>query len=303
MSVQNIAIVPVKAYWGEDRPQIESVVINKTGLVLQNKYFILEDALGVGYYVWFNVDGLGVDPAVAGRTGIEVAILSTDTVVQIATKVSTAINADAPTSFTATSASSKVTVTHVNDGYANKAHDAFELLNQTGFKFAVEQLGSEVLELGCLDGDVSVKFETNLKDILCHASGEQPVAKLLTSQVTSVSLSMQELHFENIKKIITSFGTSYLPSGAAPTEVLGSGTGNYFQNIFNLSQRLVLHPVANADNDYSGDFAFWKAYGNLSELVFSGTETLKAPIEFSTFPDDSKPAEVNVWAYGDWTQL
>ena len=47
-----------------------------------------------GYYVWYNIDGVGTDPGVAGMTGIEVAISDGDSASEVATKTVEAINAD-----------------------------------------------------------------------------------------------------------------------------------------------------------------------------------------------------------------
>jgi len=44
------------------------------------------------FYVWYTVDGAGADPALLGKKGIEVAILSTDTNAEVAQKTRTAIN-------------------------------------------------------------------------------------------------------------------------------------------------------------------------------------------------------------------
>lgn len=44
------------------------------------------------YYVWYTVDGIGTDPAPSNETAIPVAILSTDTAIQVATKTQIAIN-------------------------------------------------------------------------------------------------------------------------------------------------------------------------------------------------------------------
>lgn len=44
---------------------------------LNNKYFFINSALNANeYYVWYNVDGTGINPAIPGKTGIMVAILS-----------------------------------------------------------------------------------------------------------------------------------------------------------------------------------------------------------------------------------
>ena len=46
----------------------------------------------VGYYIWYTVDAVGVDPAIVGRTGINVVINSTDTTTLVATKTAAAMN-------------------------------------------------------------------------------------------------------------------------------------------------------------------------------------------------------------------
>lgn len=56
-------------------------------------YFTLNAPAG-SFYVWYTVDAVGVDPA-PGGTGISVAILSTDTPAQVATKTAAAIDGDA----------------------------------------------------------------------------------------------------------------------------------------------------------------------------------------------------------------
>lgn len=47
---------------------------------------------GPDYYVWYNIDGTGTDPAPAGMTGIEVAITGSDTASQVAAKTVSAID-------------------------------------------------------------------------------------------------------------------------------------------------------------------------------------------------------------------
>ncbi|NJO65528.1 MAG: hypothetical protein HC836_47770, partial [Richelia sp. RM2_1_2] len=60
---------------------------------LNNKYFYLYSANDViEYYVWYNVDGLGTDPAIGGKTGIEVEIVANDLSTVVATKTALAIN-------------------------------------------------------------------------------------------------------------------------------------------------------------------------------------------------------------------
>lgn len=61
---------------------------------LNNKYFYINSANNViQYYVWYNVDSTGTDPAIGGKTGIEVDISSNDLASVIATLTAIEINA------------------------------------------------------------------------------------------------------------------------------------------------------------------------------------------------------------------
>lgn len=70
------------------------------------------------YYAWYTVDGLGGDPAPAGRTAIPIAVLSTDTADQVATKTAAALAAVTGAPFTASAATNVVTVTDTAIGPA-----------------------------------------------------------------------------------------------------------------------------------------------------------------------------------------
>lgn len=54
--------------------------INEDASTLNNKYFLISSAYDrVKLYVWYNVDGLGTDPNIAGATGIEIPLVAGDT--------------------------------------------------------------------------------------------------------------------------------------------------------------------------------------------------------------------------------
>lgn len=73
-------------------------------------YFLIQSAGDVNqYYVWFNVNGTNTDPAVGGRVGLEVNILSGDTATSVAAKAALVIGA--ATGLTATALNGITTVT------------------------------------------------------------------------------------------------------------------------------------------------------------------------------------------------
>jgi len=110
---------------------------------LNNKYFNLNSALNkTQYYVWYNVDSGGTDPAVVGKTGIEVPISSGDNekIISFATK--TVIASVAGTDFTVQDLEGAIEITNKVLGATDDISD-----NNTGFTFTVLAQGSSELLL------------------------------------------------------------------------------------------------------------------------------------------------------------
>jgi len=68
-----------------------NIIETAAATIPQSSYFNL-NASTINYYVWYNIDQAGTDPMVAARLPIEVDILSTDTISQVATKTLLSIN-------------------------------------------------------------------------------------------------------------------------------------------------------------------------------------------------------------------
>ena len=82
-------------------------------------YFILANANdAIKYYFWYKINGVGIDPAVSGRTGILVNILNTDTAAQVATKTAAALPG---ASFTSSILTNVLTITNVGYGPSEDA--------------------------------------------------------------------------------------------------------------------------------------------------------------------------------------
>jgi hypothetical protein len=88
---------------------------------LNNKYFTLYSANDTTeYYVWFNIDTLGTDPSIVGKTGIEVQALSTDSESELGTKIATAI--DNNSDFYAEYEDGYINIENEQKGTASNAH-------------------------------------------------------------------------------------------------------------------------------------------------------------------------------------
>lgn len=105
----------IQLFDGTAAPAAEVSTATFTGLTavgLGNKYFLINAPAGA-FYVWFNLDAGGVDPA-PGGTGIEVAVTTGDSATTIATAIKTAVDAEA--AFVSTNVGAVVTITNAAVG-------------------------------------------------------------------------------------------------------------------------------------------------------------------------------------------
>lgn len=108
---------------------------------LNNLYFLISSP-SADYYVWNNVGGAGVDPAVPGRTGIAVAFAPNSTANAVATATAAAINATIPFAAPAPGAN-VITVTNAAAGYAPAA-----TAGTSGYVVSVSTPGSGAVDHG-----------------------------------------------------------------------------------------------------------------------------------------------------------
>jgi hypothetical protein len=70
---------------------VTDVLVSSGNTIPASSYFNI-NTISALYYVWFKVDGIGTDPALVGKIGIETDILSTDTAAQVGLKIRRAVN-------------------------------------------------------------------------------------------------------------------------------------------------------------------------------------------------------------------
>lgn len=103
---------------------------------LNDTYFIINSALNAtSYYVWLNVNNAGTDPAIADKTGVEIAVATGASADTIATAIKVAL--DALADFVATVVTDTVTVTNASDGATTDLDDT----GSTGFTLTVTTAG------------------------------------------------------------------------------------------------------------------------------------------------------------------
>lgn len=298
--VSNIVIEPVDAQYGAKH---RTCFTATAGTSLGGDHFLVSSTT-VDYYVWYNT-GADSDPAVAGRTGIEVAILVGDTAAQVATKTVAEINSDnVNLAMNAVVSSSNIIVI---ENALQGAPLSVSAAGTSTFVVAVAKQGFS-LALGYIEGDVEVGMDEQLFQIISHQTGSQLLGELRTGvTVGPITLSLKEATVAKLKDLLEKgIAVPFTPSlGVTPTEVTAVGAlagSKQFANVTADGGTLVLHPTKLDLDDYSGDLCFWLAYPKLNSVTFSGEANKMIEVEFSIFLDESKVNEASVFVYGDHTQ-
>lgn len=115
-------------------------------------YFLLYNANSeTAYYVWYKI-GTATDPAISGKTGIQVLAGAADSATTIAEKTRDALNRHI-LDFSASNSTITVTITNIDDGYTTDAS-----AGTSGFTVTVttqgrgEKITQEITSLGCAAG-------------------------------------------------------------------------------------------------------------------------------------------------------
>jgi hypothetical protein len=296
-NIENIVIEPVDLRWGDQHTVCVDTV---EGTGLDGLHFLFSN-LTDDFYAWYNT-GASTDPAIAGRTGVEVEVLVGDTAAQIAAKTVAALNLVAATTKVHAKQITGMGEFLLQVKELGAPNAAFAAGDST-FTLSVVKEGS-ILDIGFIDGNVELAISGQLFDITAHQTGTEIIGKLITgSEVGPVTVTMKETIISKLKQIVEVLGVEYTPVGGDEVSGIGALAGSkQFQNVFQYSKQLILHPTKNAADDYAGDFCFWVAYPNLNNLVFSGEEDRKAEVEFTFFLDQTKVNQVSKMVIGDWTQ-
>jgi len=131
---------------GDDLPavseQTQVITVADVGGSLNNKYFYINTTTAA-FYVWFNVDGNGVDPAIPNKTPIEVALISNSGAQVVASALASKLNTPPYNiSFSASTSTNTVSITHLAKGAVEDAVDV-----NTGFSISVLVQGEDAVSI------------------------------------------------------------------------------------------------------------------------------------------------------------
>lgn len=287
---------PMDVFWGKREVSSITTVADSSGS-LNDTYFEFSapgaDEVVVDYYAWFNINSAGTDPAISGKTGIEVAAATDATASAIATALQAALDADALLS--ASVSSNVVTLTNEYFGAVTEIADG---ASATGFTLASSVTGFGG-SLGATTGGVELTAEPQVVDVIADQFGTTRLDQVITGTDSSVAMTLLEVSLAKQKLIIgQATGDSYTPVGG--TELVGFGESKRFQNLGQYTGELILKPSGASDN--LENYHFWKAYPLPESISFTGDALNEFPVTFNVFRDSSKPSEVSLFAFGDGTQ-
>jgi flagellar hook protein FlgE len=195
--------------------QVDSTVTCSDATALNSHYWTISSPT-TGYYVWYNVGGAGVDPAVAGRTGVEVAVAAGATAAQVAAATQAALSA-LPGFTVGVSGGNVVSISSTASGSAAGAADV-----DTGWAIAAATNDGDWLPSATLDGNA-----VTISDV----GGGGPSNMVFNTNGTLVSAGQysMDLSAYNIGDPVTHLTTLNLKNtnGGSTTQYAAASVTNY----------------------------------------------------------------------------
>lgn len=106
-------------------------------------------------------------------------------------------------------------------------------------------------DLGHTKGGVTVSYEPEYADKSVDKWGNSKIGRALIGEQLTVTVPLAELSIANLLKVI--------PASTSVNGGLGATVGKQAKDMTGDEKELVLHPLRNADNDYSEDVVIYKA--------------------------------------------
>lgn len=300
-SGSSILLSAADVTWSRREQTCVTAVADSSGS-LDATYFTLSAPASIGgteglFYVWIDVDNSSVDPAPAGRTGIEVDIATDDTAITVAAAIQAAVEANG--NFRAALDPNDSTTVIIGAEYGGEVTATADV--DTGFTFV--QLASGFGgALGRTSGGIEVGLESARIDITTDQTGPGIfVDSVFGGNSVTVSMSFIDTDRPSLKKLISAVaGDVFTPSGG--TELIGIGESRVYGSLFDLGGELILHPTRKDASDRTLDWNFWKAAPLPGSFNFSGEDPSLLEVEFVCLADKNTQDTINILAIGDGTQ-
>lgn len=291
MACQNESTVitePVEVSWGRE----QVVCVTPVFPVVESSYMEISDQT-TEYYIWQN-DGAGVDPAPAGRTGIEIDTSAATTAAEVASAWVTALELD-------------------GTFYANISDDGLSLSIRTKDIGEVVSAAADVDttatietdaigiggDLGKTEAEVTLNFSIEKLAMTSNQTGTIPLDQFINGGEATIEMRLAEMTKERWSLVMgEGVGENYTPSSG--TEMSGFGTASINKSMFNNGGKLILHPLNRATKDR--DITFFKTLPEMGSVNFDSQAQQGADVTFVALPDDFIQSTINLFAFGDSTQ-
>ncbi|HEV7286884.1 MAG TPA: hypothetical protein VGN75_18705 [Kaistia sp.] len=153
------------------------------------------------------------------------------------------------------------------------------------------------VDLGYTKGGVEVEIATETKKVMVDQFGNSEINEYVMGRTVKVRAPLAETTLENLVAIMpgATLVTDAVETARKKVEVT-TGTG---VSLLDLAKELVLHPVANDDDDTSEDFVIPKAATpGQATFAYKLDEERIFNVEFTGYPD---PASKLLFVVGDKT--
>lgn len=154
------------------------------------------------------------------------------------------------------------------------------------------------VDLGLTKGGVEVAISTETHEVTVDQYGDAPINEYITSRTCEVTVPMAETTLENAVKVMP--GATLITDGEDSNKKYVSVPTATGVSLLDIAQELVLHPIANEENDKSDDFTVYRA-ATPGEMNYSYKldEERIFNCSFKAYPDHSQGGLL--FAIGDTT--
>lgn len=278
----------VNAQWGKEHLV---KVVGMTGLV-GGEHFLISSQ-DVDYYVWFKVNSVGTDPAVAGKTAILAELPTSYTLADLYAELLDVLDTTGKKFYADTSADGTYLCVSTMDIGTPKSVAA---AGTSTFTITILTQGLTI-DLGQTSEGVEVTFEPTLFDISPNQTGVTIADQIIQGFNVACSMGIIQLTEDRWQKLVGAGMGNTIVSGAKT--LVGFGTGKNFESSFQYAGRLILHPVRLAAASRDEDINIWKCLPSAESVTYSGTDLLTMALSFSALVDTGKATAINIMARGD----
>lgn len=257
-------------------------------------YVIASDYSTITSYRFYMDDGVVAAPAAEGHTLTPISYSQDDDAATQAAAAQAVM--DGVTNLSASVTGAVVEFTNNFIGLVTVDDGS----NAPNFTFASLQtpIGGD---LGSTLEGIELSMETQVGVLSSNQTASYVLGEVVQGAAVSMGMSLAEMTKERWETIIGGVvGDIYTPSGG--TRLVGLGESKLFQNLFDLGGKLILHPLSNDAADKSEDVIFWRCAPKPASINYDGVNQQGLSVEFTAYLDRSKPAAINIFAQGDWTQ-